>query len=53
MVGRRAAFELSEAAKPLLVHRNTIRCRVTRFAALSGLNIDQTSDFILAWWLIN
>lgn len=37
----------------LLVHRNTIRCRLTGFAALSGLNVDHTSEFILAWWLLN
>ncbi|WP_078312226.1 MULTISPECIES: helix-turn-helix domain-containing protein [unclassified Mycobacterium] len=42
-----------ETAKSLFVHRNTIRYRLTRFADLSGLNIDHTGDFVLAWWLLN
>lgn len=44
---------VEETAKSLFVHRNTIRYRLTRFAELSGLDIDHTGDFVLAWWLLN
>jgi hypothetical protein len=40
----------AEIEKSLLLHCNTIRRRMTGFAAPSGLRIDHTSDFILAWW---
>ncbi|MUL62981.1 hypothetical protein BOO86_00775 [Mycobacterium sp. CBMA 234] len=44
---------VEETANSLFVHRNTIRYRLTRFAELSGLDIDRTGDFVLAWWLLN
>lgn len=43
---------VDDTAAGLFLHRNTVRNRVTRFAELTGLDIDRTSDLVLAWWLL-
>ncbi|MGB8403345.1 MAG: helix-turn-helix domain-containing protein [Mycobacterium sp.] len=45
--------KVEETARALHVHRNTIRYRLTRFAELSGLDLDRTDDLVLAWWLLH
>ncbi|MET7774091.1 helix-turn-helix domain-containing protein [Nocardia sp. NPDC005366] len=35
------------------VHRNTVRKRSTRFAEMTGLDLDRTDDLIVVWWLLN
>jgi hypothetical protein len=44
---------VDETARVLHVHRNTIRYRLTRFTAGTGLDLDRTDDIVLAWWLLN
>src|SRR5262249_4273770 len=39
--------KVDDTARDLFVHRNTIRYRLTRFAEITGLDIDRTEDMIL------
>ncbi|MGU3435876.1 PucR family transcriptional regulator [Actinomycetes bacterium M1A6_2h] len=43
---------VDDTAAKLFVHRNTVRNRVARFGDLTGLDLDRTSDLVLAWWLL-
>lgn len=43
---------IDETAGTLHLHRNTVRYRLTRFADTTGLDLDRTDDFVLAWWLL-
>ncbi|MDV7243454.1 MULTISPECIES: helix-turn-helix domain-containing protein [Rhodococcus] len=43
---------VDDTAAVLFVHRNTVRNRVARFGDLTGLDIDRTTDLVLAWWLL-
>ncbi|MBJ7330787.1 MAG: helix-turn-helix domain-containing protein [Solirubrobacteraceae bacterium] len=40
-------------AGALHVHPNTVRYRMNRFRALTGLDLRRTSDLVTAWWLLN
>ncbi|MFD6102400.1 PucR family transcriptional regulator [Nocardia salmonicida] len=44
---------IDETAAALFLHRNTVRNRLTRFAELTGLDLDRTDDLIVAWWLLH
>ena len=44
---------IDDTAAALYLHRNTVRNRLTRFAELTGLDLDRTDDLIVAWWLLN
>ncbi|MFE7721735.1 helix-turn-helix domain-containing protein [Nocardia rhizosphaerihabitans] len=37
----------------MYLHRNTVRNRLTRFAELTGLDLDRTDDLVVAWWLLH
>lgn len=43
---------IDETAAALFLHRNTVRNRVTKFTALTGLDLDVTDDLVLTWWLL-
>lgn len=43
---------VDETAAALFLHRNTVRNRVTRFTALTGLDLDLTDDLVLTWWIL-
>lgn len=45
--------QVEEVASLLTVHPNTVRYRVRRFRELTGLDVRQTDDLIVAWWLLN
>lgn len=40
-------------ARALHVHPNTVRYRMNRFRAITGLDLRHTSDVVTAWWLLN
>lgn len=44
---------IDDTAAVLYLHRNTVRNRLTRFAELTGLDLDRTDDLIVTWWLLN
>ncbi len=43
---------IDETAAALFLHRNTVRNRVSKFSALTGLDLDATDDLVLTWWLL-
>ncbi|MCW2819631.1 MAG: hypothetical protein JWR42_2418, partial [Marmoricola sp.] len=43
---------VDETAGALHLHRNTVRYRLTRFADVTGLDLDRTDDLVLTWWLL-
>ncbi|KQU45880.1 hypothetical protein ASG84_11310 [Rhodococcus sp. Leaf278] len=43
---------VDETAAALFLHRNTVRNRVSKFTALTGLDLDITDDLVLTWWLL-
>ena len=45
--------QVQDAAGRLTVHPNTVRYRIGRFRALTGLDLHKTEDLITAWWLLN
>ncbi|WP_218720559.1 helix-turn-helix domain-containing protein [Nocardia sp. MH4] len=44
---------IDDTAATLVLHRNTVRNRLTRFAELTGLDLGRTDDLIVAWWLLH
>ncbi|TCJ30630.1 PucR family transcriptional regulator [Nocardioides jejuensis] len=44
---------VEECARALMVHRNTVRYRLTRFTEVTGLDPEHTSDLVVIWWLLN
>jgi hypothetical protein len=42
-----------DAGAVLRVHPNTVRYRLGRFRALTGLDLRRTEDLVLAWWVLN
>lgn len=44
---------IDDTAAALYLHRNTVRNRLTRFAELTGLDLDRTDDLVVAWWLLH
>lgn len=40
-------------AQALFVHPNTVRYRMNRFRAITGLDLRRTSDLVTAWWLLH
>jgi hypothetical protein len=45
--------DVGEVARRLAVHPNTVRYRVGRFEALTGLDLRRTEDLVTSWWLLN
>ncbi|MBT0568511.1 helix-turn-helix domain-containing protein [Williamsia sp. CHRR-6] len=43
---------IDETARALFLHRNTVRNRVARFGALTGLDLEVTDDLVLTWWML-
>ena len=43
---------VDETAAELHLHRNSVRHRLTRFTDTTGLDLDRTEDFVVAWWLL-
>lgn len=43
---------VDETGAQLHLHRNTVRYRLSRFAEVTGLDLDRTDDLVLAWWLL-
>lgn len=43
---------VDETAGALHLHRNTVRYRLSRFTDITGLDLERTDDFVLAWWLL-
>jgi hypothetical protein len=43
---------VEDTATALHLHRNTVRYRVARFRELTGLDLHQTDDLIMTWWLL-
>lgn len=43
---------VDETAAELHLHRNSVRHRLSRFTAVTGLDLDRTDDLVLAWWLL-
>ena len=44
---------VDDTAAALFLHRNTVRNRVSRFGALTGLDLDRTDDLVLTWWILH
>lgn len=44
---------VDETAAELHLHRNSVRHRLTRFTDTTGLDLDRTDDFVVAWWLLH
>ena len=42
---------LSEAAKSLYIHRNTLQYRMDKFTETTGLSLKETNDLFLAYLL--
>ncbi|MBK1656608.1 hypothetical protein CKO29_18360 [Allochromatium vinosum] len=58
MIDTVAAFlrhdrRVDDTAAALFLHRNTVRNRVSRFGALTGLDLDRTDDLVLTWWILH
>lgn len=47
-----AGLHVDAAAQSLGVHANTLRYRVRRFEAATGLSLGRTEDVVLVWWAL-
>lgn len=44
---------VEECARRLMVHRNTVRYRLTRFTEVTRLDPERTDDLVVLWWLLH